>query len=192
MKTDQPGVGDPPASVSVRRSDAEIETAMLKLVAFAKWSQRKGEREGYDIAANAAAGLAWCLGLQNDGAAAIADVLQFVDEAAKVIRGACEAAQKGLRPCRRCTECPESKHHFLRWGRGVDGTRLGAFTHVCKHCRQLGTECRECWGDGAAPDGSGECSGCEGHGVTWRIGDQAPDDECGEEDDTAEFGAVGG
>jgi hypothetical protein len=141
--------------------------------------------------------MAWCLGLQNDGAAAIADVLQFVDEAPKVIRGACEAAQKGLRPCRRCSECPESKHHFVPVGGVGGGTLSAAFTHVCKHCRQLGTECRECWGDGEAPDGSGECTGCEGHGVAWNVGDQAPaddagDEECGEEDDTAEFGAVAG
>lgn len=68
--------------------------------------------------------------------------------------------------CRRCSECPDSKHHWLdnpHFGDAVetldDDTSPSALmhTHVCKHCDVLGDECVDCDGDG--------CCSCDGEGV---------------------------
>lgn len=84
------------------------------------------------------------------------------------------------RPCRRCSECANSAHHWLDCCEVIDeGLETGEliFDRVCKHCGLLGTACEECdgWGLVGTPayvaggeivgqDGE-ECAACKGNGV---------------------------
>lgn len=64
------------------------------------------------------------------------------------------------KPCRRCSECMGSEHHWL------DGYVEGGADadHSCKHCSALGQTCEAC--DGSGDAGEGEfCEACDGYGV---------------------------
>lgn len=80
--------------------------------------------------------------------------------------------------CRRCSECPDSEHHWLDNGDFGNGDAQGAYIgaqYVCKHCPALGVECLECHGgDLLGGEDSehrridrwrSECRMCRGHGV---------------------------
>lgn len=58
-----------------------------------------------------------------------------------------EIAQTG---CRRCSDCPESSHHWLP-------VCQPQHDYGCKHCDAIGKECPECFGEG--------CRNCGGEGV---------------------------
>lgn len=63
-----------------------------------------------------------------------------------------------LKECKRCSECRNSKHHWICNGEFYD----------CKHCDAKGEMCDEC--DGTGEDGLGKfihdlCPHCDGHGV---------------------------
>lgn len=72
--------------------------------------------------------------------------------------------------CRRCSECPNSSHHWMpETGDDDDGPEWG-----CKHCNAMGDTCPDCYGDGIDPNDyllpqiSGDpnpCPTCDGEGV---------------------------
>lgn len=71
--------------------------------------------------------------------------------------------------CRRCSECPNSPHHWLDNSEccGPEDP-----SHVCKHCPATGMECPDCDGTGIKDfDGFDRgpdeplCPMCSGYGV---------------------------
>jgi hypothetical protein len=82
--------------------------------------------------------------------------------------------------CRRCSECVGAEHHWIDnpgFGNDEDDDDPEMpgnpdYTHTCKHCPALGSECSECDGDGVigvpvfeADDTEETCPKCDGHGV---------------------------
>lgn len=61
--------------------------------------------------------------------------------------------------CRRCSECPNSYHHWIECCEEIETGEAGEviFDRVCKHCGCLGTACEKCDGDG--------CEECRQEGV---------------------------
>jgi hypothetical protein len=77
-----------------------------------------------------------------------------------------------MNECRRCSECPNSSHHWMEDFGAYDaevgeGPVPGDFG--CKHCEQRGVECADCNGTGVElyddRDGTEDCPTCKGEGV---------------------------
>ena len=66
--------------------------------------------------------------------------------------------------CRRCSECANSRHHWIECCEAVETGEAGEviFDRICKHCECLGTVCEECETRGVVDIG---CANCEGYGV---------------------------
>lgn len=97
------------------------------------------------------------------------------------------------RPCRRCSECPNSDHHWIEhfeeFDEGLEEGEL-IFDHVCKHCGLLGNLCEACDGSGSGdlipayvsfgeivgPD-CPDCSECHGAGCIASCLYSSEDDE---------------
>lgn len=85
--------------------------------------------------------------------------------------------------CKRCSDCANSEHHW------IDNDFFGDFddpepdsdprySHVCKHCDAVGSECPDCDGAGGDlydTDFEWECERCKGEGVV--LGLAALDDD---------------
>jgi len=71
--------------------------------------------------------------------------------------------------CRRCSECPNSNHHWLPnsdFGNDEDPEAEHTMRdYVCKHCPMVGNECPACFGSGETDDEDGPCPDCDGEGV---------------------------
>lgn len=62
-------------------------------------------------------------------------------------------------PCRWCSECEGSFHHWM----------FNGYEYVCKHCSAKGDECSTCFGEGIEPGTADEfCGGCDGEGIRFR------------------------
>ena len=72
--------------------------------------------------------------------------------------------------CRRCSECPNSVHHWLDYVGDMD---VDSPTHSCKHCDAVGHECPACDGEGIVTRFAGDrdyetgCNLCGGDGVLF-------------------------
>ena len=72
--------------------------------------------------------------------------------------------------CRRCSECPNSEHHWMEntsFGDPLDG--IGEY--ICKHCSIQGTECVKCGGQGTTDEPDELCGDCGGElvNVLYRL-----------------------
>lgn len=72
------------------------------------------------------------------------------------------------KPCQRCAECKHDEHHWMYndWFGDFDDEEPDAdprYSHVCKHCDAIGSECPDCEGIGGDEDA--ECERCKGAGV---------------------------
>jgi hypothetical protein len=82
--------------------------------------------------------------------------------------------------CRRCSECPNSSHHWIPESPiGDDGDDFDEGPEWgCKHCNAFGDTCPSCYGDGIDPNDylpqiSGDpnpCPDCDGEGVILKGG----------------------
>jgi hypothetical protein len=83
--------------------------------------------------------------------------------------------------CRRCSECPNSRHHWMECceeTETAEGTVI--FDRICKHCELLGTACGDCENLDASIDIT--CIQCQGYGVIescmYGRDDEDDDEEC--------------